>query len=263
MATRGDGSKGYEGRHRNAATPQRSAAHRAEPLRGSTGSVVRALRRPAVTASIGLAVVATTAAGYQASDGHQTGQAGFTVSAEAIEQANELANTQIENDAQLASARNQANTSRAALQEKGRRDQLVAAAAAAQARKQVAERAARAKEREALQKKREAVIARAQSDPKAAARVLLPDYGWGDDQFSCLDSLWEGESGWNYKATNSSSGAYGIPQSLPASKMASIAPDWHDNPATQIKWGLKYIQSSYGSPCNAWAQWQSRSPHWY
>ena len=93
----------------------------AEPLRGSTGSVVRALRRPAVTASIGLAVVATTAAGYQASDGHQTGQAGFTVSAEAIEQANELANTQIENDAQLASARNQANTSRAALQEKGRR----------------------------------------------------------------------------------------------------------------------------------------------
>ena len=188
--------------------------------------MVRALRRPAVTASIGLAVVATTAAGYQASDGHQTGQAGFTVSAEAIEQADELANTQIENDAQLASARNQANTSRAALQEKGRRDQLVAAAAAAQARKQVAERAARAKEREALQKQREAVIARAQSDPKAAARVLLPDYGWGDDQFVLPRQPVEGESGWNYKADELLLGRLRHPA------VAARRPRWPPSPPT-------------------------------
>ena len=217
-----------------------------------------------MTASIGLAVVATTAAGYQASDGHQTGQAGFTVSAEAIEQANELANTQIENDAQLASARNQANASRAGPQEKGRRDQLVAAAAAAQARKQAAERAARAKEREALQKKREAVIARAQSDPKAAARVLLPDYGWGDEPVLLPRQPvgWARAGGTTRRRTPPRAPTASRSR-CPRPRWPRSAPDWHDNPATQIKWGLQYIQSSYGSPCNAWAQWQSRSPHWY
>ena len=108
-----------------------------------------------------------------------------------------------------------------------------------------------------------AIIARAKDDPRAAARVLLPEYGWDDSQFSCLDNLWEGESGWNYRAENPSSGAYGIPQSLPGSKMASVAQDWRENPVTQITWGLQYIESRYGSPCSAWAQWQSRSPHWY
>jgi SLT domain-containing protein len=62
---------------------------------------------------------------------------------------------------------------------------------------------------------------------------------------------------------NQSSGAYGIPQSLPASKMASAGPDWRTNPATQIRWGLDYIRSAYGSPSNAWAKWNQRSPHWY
>jgi hypothetical protein len=75
--------------------------------------------------------------------------------------------------------------------------------------------------------------------------------------------LWNGESGWNYKALNASSGAYGIPQSLPASKMASAGPDWRTNPATQITWGLNYIRQRYYTPANAWAQWQARSPHWY
>jgi resuscitation-promoting factor RpfB len=69
---------------------------------------------------------------------------------------------------------------------------------------------------------------------------------------SCLIPLWEGESGWRWNAENASSGAYGIPQSLPGDKMASVASDWRTNPVTQIKWGLEYIKGSYGSPCGAW-----------
>ena len=248
----------YVGRHR-------SAPARRRPAHASSRSAVAfaAVRRPAVSASLALAVVATTAATYQAGDRHQTGQAAFTVSAQAVEQANEMSDNRIEDDARLASARSEANTTLAAVQEKARRDRLVAEAAAAKARREAAQRAARAKHRAALQAKREAVIARAQADPRAAARVLMEDYGWGDEQFTCLDKLWVGESNWNHRATNPTSGAYGIPQSLPASKMASAGPDWRDNPATQIRWGLGYIKSSYGSPCNAWDSWQSRSPHWY
>ncbi|MDQ6715894.1 MAG: transglycosylase SLT domain-containing protein, partial [Actinomycetota bacterium] len=107
------------------------------------------------------------------------------------------------------------------------------------------------------------IVANAQQDPRSAARLMLGDYGWSDSQWSCLEKLWAGESGWNYKATNSSSGAYGIPQSLPASKMATVAGDYRTNPVTQITWGMNYIKASYGSPCNAWSFWNNRSPHWY
>jgi hypothetical protein len=98
-------------------------------------------------------------------------------------------------------------------------------------------------------------------DPRVIARALLSSYGWSDSQFGCLDSLWERESHWNPFAENSSSGAYGIPQSLPGSKMASVAPDWRTNPVTQIKWGLGYIEDRYGSPCGAWGHSQSHG--WY
>ena len=86
---------------------------------------------------------------------------------------------------------------------------------------------------------------------------MLGSYGWGDDQFGCLVSLWNKESGWNYQAYNRSSGAYGIPQALPGSKMGSAGADWQTNPATQIAWGLGYISGRYGSPCGAWAHSQS------
>ena len=89
-------------------------------------------------------------------------------------------------------------------------------------------------------------------DPQAIAEALLPAYGFDSSQMSCLVPLWEGESGWRWDAENPSSGAYGIPQSLPGSKMASEGSDWQTNPVTQIKWGLDYIRSSYGSPCGAW-----------
>lgn len=93
------------------------------------------------------------------------------------------------------------------------------------------------------------------------ARQMLSSYGWGDDQFGCLVNLWNRESHWNYKAQNKTSGAYGIPQALPGSKMASAGADWKTNPATQIKWGLGYIKGRYGSPCGAWSHFQSKG--WY
>ncbi|MFD0519950.1 aggregation-promoting factor C-terminal-like domain-containing protein [Paractinoplanes durhamensis] len=90
---------------------------------------------------------------------------------------------------------------------------------------------------------------------------LMIAAGFEIDQFPCLDKLWKKESGWNYRAENSSSGAYGIPQALPGSKMASVASDWKTNPATQIKWGLGYIEGRYDTPCGAWSH--SQSTGWY
>jgi hypothetical protein len=103
-------------------------------------------------------------------------------------------------------------------------------------------------------------------DPAAAqayARSVLGSYGWGDDQFGCLVSLWTQESGWRANALNSSSGAYGIPQALPASKLAAAGADWRTNARTQVNWGLAYIKSSYGTPCGAWNHEMSVDPHWY
>lgn len=100
----------------------------------------------------------------------------------------------------------------------------------------------------------------ADSDPKTVASALLSSFGWSGDQFGCLDSLWTKESNWRVNAYNPS-GAYGIPQALPGSKMASAGPDWQSNPETQIKWGLGYIRDRYGSPCGAWAH--SESYNWY
>ena len=89
---------------------------------------------------------------------------------------------------------------------------------------------------------------------------MLGSYGWPSSEFGCLVSLWNAESGWDVHASNPS-GAYGIPQALPGSKMASAGPDWQSNAATQIRWGLGYIKSLYGSPCGAWSHEQSSG--WY
>lgn len=97
--------------------------------------------------------------------------------------------------------------------------------------------------------------------PQQIAMGMLASYGWSSSQFSCLDSLWNQESGWNVYASNPTSGAYGIPQALPGSRMASAGPDWQANAATQIRWGLEYIKSTYGSPCSAWDHEQATG--WY
>ncbi|WP_235928984.1 aggregation-promoting factor C-terminal-like domain-containing protein [Marisediminicola senii] len=96
---------------------------------------------------------------------------------------------------------------------------------------------------------------------QAIAYEMVVARGWGDAEFSCLVSLWKKESGWNTFAENKSSGAYGIPQSLPGSKMATAGADWATNPATQITWGLGYITARYGTPCGAWNH--SIAKNWY
>lgn len=96
---------------------------------------------------------------------------------------------------------------------------------------------------------------------KSIARPMVRARGWNSAQFACLTRLWNRESGWNHFARNPGSGAYGIPQALPAGKMASAGRDWRTNPRTQIKWGLKYIKARYGTPCAAWAHARSRG--WY
>jgi hypothetical protein len=98
---------------------------------------------------------------------------------------------------------------------------------------------------------------------QAYASSRLAAFGWGQDQMGCLIKLWNHESGWRADAYNTSSGAYGIPQSLPASKMATAGADWMTNQNTQINWGLDYIDRAYGSPCAAWAFEMSHDPNWY
>ena len=96
---------------------------------------------------------------------------------------------------------------------------------------------------------------------KGIALKMVQDKGWDYKQYSCLVKLWERESNWRWNALNKSSGAYGIPQSLPGNKMASAGADWRTNPATQIKWGIGYIDNRYQSPCGALAH--SNERNWY
>lgn len=97
----------------------------------------------------------------------------------------------------------------------------------------------------------------ASADSKATAQKIIKDKA----QYECFAKIVERESGWDHKAVNSSSGAYGLVQALPAGKMAAEGGDWQHNPATQIKWGLKYMNDRYGSPCDAWQFWQDNK--WY
>ena len=91
---------------------------------------------------------------------------------------------------------------------------------------------------------------------KVAKSIMFTEYAWGADQFTCLNRLWTKESHWNYRARNKKSGAHGIPQALPATRMESISSDWRTNPVTQIRWGLRYIEARYMSPCAALAKFK-------
>ncbi|MEU8087600.1 transglycosylase SLT domain-containing protein [Micromonospora sp. NPDC049101] len=144
---------------------------------------------------------------------------------------------------------------------------------AAQAAKEAAERARRA-EAAAASRKREREAANAPAKPfdgpipasceefsgnRKTGCALMISAGFGIAEFPCLEKLWTKESGWNHKAANNSSGAYGIPQALPGSKMGTVAADWRTNPATQIKWGLSYIKGRYDTPCGAWTFFQNNN----
>lgn len=98
---------------------------------------------------------------------------------------------------------------------------------------------------------------------RVAKRIAARKYHWKGRQWHALYHLWMGESGFRQNAMNSKSGAYGIPQSLPAGKMASAGPNWRTSVATQIRWGLRYIKRRYGDPVNAYAFWLRQNPHWY
>lgn len=126
-----------------------------------------------------------------------------------------------------------------------------ASAAAAKARKAAAARSARSSVRS---------IAPFTGSNRTLGRQMAAARGWTGDQWVCLNNLWTKESGWRHKAA-STSGAYGIPQALPGTKMASAGSDWKTNPATQIKWGLNYIDNRYGTPCSAWRHFQAK--RWY
>jgi len=110
-----------------------------------------------------------------------------------------------------------------------------------------------------------ALWARSWLQDAAKAKVYAQErfklYGWSASQFSCLDSLWTQESNWRWNATNPSTGAYGIPQSLPATKMATTGTDWQTDGLTQVQWGESYISGRYGTPCTAWSHEQTYG--WY
>jgi hypothetical protein len=97
-----------------------------------------------------------------------------------------------------------------------------------------------------------APVAESVSGNVALGRAMAAQYGWTGPEFTCLNWLWTRESGWQMVWNTQGSGAYGIPQALPASKMAAAGADYMTSPATQIRWGLGYIKRRYGRPCNAW-----------
>jgi hypothetical protein len=140
-----------------------------------------------------------------------------------------------------------------------------AAAAAAAAARQAAEQQQQSQQSQQSQQQPQQDPTGPPPAPSGSAQQIamgmLGSYGWSSGQFSCLDSLWNQESGWNVTATNSVSGAYGIPQALPGAKMASAGADWQTDAATQIRWGLGYIKDLYGSPCGAWAH--EEADGWY
>ena len=105
-------------------------------------------------------------------------------------------------------------------------------------------------------------LARTPKGAREVAKELMDEkYGWGEKQYACLDDLWIKESNWNYRASNKRTGAHGIPQALPATKMDSAGTDWRTNPVTQISWGLRYIDVRYETPCKAWAKF--KRSNWY
>ncbi|MFD8318775.1 aggregation-promoting factor C-terminal-like domain-containing protein [Kitasatospora purpeofusca] len=182
---------------------------------------------------------------------------GISADAQAAAQAQAEADAKAQADAQAAAAQAEADaaaaTAAAAQAQADAKAQAdaQAAAKAADAKAKSDAAASRSQERSALNSKPSY-----SGSPREIAAQIVPA-----GQLQCFSNIVSRESSWNVTATNASSGAYGLVQSLPGSKMASAGSDWRTNPATQIKWGLDYMNSRYGSPCGAWSFWQSH--HWY
>jgi hypothetical protein len=138
---------------------------------------------------------------------------------------------------------------------------LKAAAVAAAQSAQQAQPPQQAQSAQQAQPPQQEAVTTPSGSPQQIAEQMLSQFGWPASQFACLEPLWEQESGWDVTAENPSSGAYGIPQALPGSRMSSAGADWETDAATQISWGLTYIQGRYGSPCGAWAH--EEADGWY
>ena len=245
--------------HARAASEARRARHAAP-----ASAPRRRLGRPLLASALGIGLVGSGMAYAKANDLIGPAPVAFVVGAGVAAQTDEIARASTVDLTYRAAASVSRNERRTAIAASGARDakELEAKQKVEAARKATEAKAAAA--RADREKARKAAIDNAKANPKAAARVLMVDQGWTSDaQYNCLVNLWTGESGWRWTAENASSGAYGIPQSLPASKMAKFGADYRTNPMTQIRWGLWYIEMSYGNPCNAWSTWQARSPHWY
>ena len=238
-------------------TPRHAPRHAAPRRVGAAHAARASVGRPVLASGVAAAVLSTGALAAALSGGTANADTlTFAVDGLTSNTSTEQSKTEQADAVRVAADRRATNAQRSVAAARSAQREKVKAAALAKARKAAAEKAAAAAKRKRL-------IANARQDPKAAARVLMPEYGFSASQWPCLERLWIGESGWNYRAENSSSGAYGIPQSLPGSKMATVAGDWRTNPVTQIRWGLDYIKQSYGTPCNALDFWNSRYPHWY
>jgi len=171
---------------------------------------------------------------------------------------------------EYAAARVVATAQQRTAQREAQRKALAAAKAAAE-RARLADEAASRKKSESTRKPPPATTPVFPGPIPASCNVfsgnrktgcaIMISQGFKIEQFTCLDKLWARESGWNHRARNNSSGAYGIPQALPGPKMKSAGADWETNPATQIKWGMGYIKGRYGTPCKAWEH--SENVGWY
>ncbi len=165
-----------------------------------------------------------------------------------------------------AAASNQNVLENKAAEEKARKKAAKEKAAKEKARKEAAAKAAAARKAEAARKAKAAQTSRSRASGgtpaqnRALGMAMCADRGWSASQCADLGKLWQKESGWSTQAHNPS-GAHGIPQALPGSKMSSAGPNWQSNPRTQIAWGLNYIASRYGNPSNAW--YHSQSHGWY
>ena len=217
----------------------------------AAGSSVAATSWPASAAS-----GAATAAIYL--PGAKAAPAADPVRAQVQLQTFRTALAQRAQQAALAGAERAADARQAAAREAAA--DRAARAAARQAAALAAQQAQPAQQAPSPAPAQPAAPAQPSGSAQQIAMAMLGSYGWSSSQFSCLDSLWARESGWNVTASNPD-GAYGIPQAMTGSKMASAGPNWQTDAATQIRWGLGYIRSMYGSPCAAWAH--SQATGWY
>jgi hypothetical protein len=197
--------------------------------------------------------------GYYLGEDRKTQQQGISAQLAANTDAAELA---YQRERQAASVL--ANTrKRAAEYEAGRKAAEAAKAAAERARKAEAAAASRRNARNAVETPYTGPIPTSCNEYAGNRQIgcaLLLDSGFAIDQMPCLDKLWTKESGWNVKSSNPS-GAYGIPQAKPGSRMAAVGADWRTSAATQVKWGLGYIKGQYDTPCKAWGVFQAKG--WY